>query len=78
MDIMRIIINKTISTPQHTEPQSSDPLEALLDFALLVVVVVVVVDPLVEDPVSLKLLLIFEETSLLPQFPQNVATSLFS
>ena len=73
--MIRIIINKTISTPQHTAPKSSDPLELLLVFA---VVVVVVVELLVEDPVSLKLLLKFEETNLLPQFPQNVATSLFS
>ena len=74
--MIRIIINKTIRTPQHIEALSLDPLEVLLVFAF--VVVVVVVEPLVEEPVSLKLLWEFEETNLVPQFPQNVATSLFS
>lgn len=74
--MIRIITNNIISTPQHTEPKSSE-LEALLVFAV-VEVVVVVVEPFVEDPLSLKLLLKSGETNLLPQFPQNVATSLFS
>lgn len=74
--MIRIITNNIISTPQHTEPRSLE-LEALLVFAV-VVVVVVVVEPFVEDPLSLKLLLKSGETNLLPQFPQNVATSLFS
>ena len=71
--MIRIITNNIIRTPQHTEPKSSE-----LEELPVLAVVVVVVDLLVEDPVSLKLLLIFEETNLLPQFPQNVATSLFS
>ena len=74
--MIRIIINKIISTPQHTEPRSLEP-EVLLVFAV-VVVVVVVVEPLAEDPLSLKFVLKSGETNLLPQFPQNVATSLFS
>ena len=71
--MIRIITNNIIRTPQHTEPKSSE-LEALPVLA----VVVVVVELFVEDPLSLKLLLKSEETNLLPQFPQNVATSLFS
>ena len=74
--MIRIITNNIIRTPQHTEPKSSE-LEELPVLAV-VVVVVVVVEPFVEDPLSLKLLLKSEETNLLPQFPQNVATSLFS
>ena len=74
--MIRIIINKTIRTPQHTEPKSSE-LEAPPVFAV-VVVVVVLVEPFVEDPLSLKLLLKSGETNLVPQFPQNAATSLFS
>ena len=74
--MIRIIINNIISTPQHTEPRSLE-LEELLAFEV-VVVVVVVVELLVEDPLSLKLVLKSGETNLLPQFPQNVETSLFS
>ncbi len=68
---MRIIINKIIITPQHREPASFDPLDAPL-------VLVELVEPLVEEPVSLRLLEKFVAINLLPQFPQNIATSLFS
>ena len=68
--MIRIITNNIISTPQHTEPRSLE-LEELLAFEV-VVVVVVVVELLVEDPLSLKLVLKSGETNLLPQFPQNV------
>ena len=74
--MIRIITNNIISTPQHTEPRSFE-LEAL-PVLEVVVVVVVVVELLVEDPSSLKFVLKSGETNLLPQFPQNVATSLFS
>ena len=75
--MIRIITNNIISTPQHTELRSLE-LEVLLVFEVVVVVVVVVVELLVEDPLSLKFVLKSGETNLLPQFPQNVATSLFS
>ncbi len=34
--MIRIIINKTISTPQHNAPKSSDPLAELAGFAVVV------------------------------------------
>ena len=68
--MISIIINKIKIDPQQQESQSVS-FEALLAFALEVY-------PVVEDPVSLKLLEKFEVLNLLPQFPQNSATSLFS
>ena len=68
--MISIIINKTISTPQH-KAAGSESFEAVLALE-------VVVDPVVKDPVSLKLLEKFEVLNFLPQFPQNSATSLFS
>ena len=63
--MIRIIINKIMITAQHNEP-ASPVLVASLDEEVL------------DDPLSLKLVLKFVAINLLPQFPQNIATSLFS
>ena len=68
--MISIIINKIKIDPQQQESQSVS-FEALLGFE-------VVEEPLVEEPVSLKLVEKFGAINLLPQFPQNTATSLFS
>ena len=68
--MMRSIINKTMNTAQHKEAASSEPALAL-GFA-------VVPETLVEDPSSLKLLEKFKVINFEPQFPQYMATSLFS
>ena len=68
--MISIIINKIKIDPQQQESQSVS-FEALLGFE-------VVEGPLVEEPVSLKLVEKFCAINLLPQFPQNIATSLFS
>ena len=67
--MISIIINKIKIDPQQQESQSVS-FEALLGFE--------VVEELVEEPVSLKLVEKFCAINLLPQFPQNIATSLFS
>ena len=68
--MIRSNINKIKITAQHIDKSSSDP-EAVLGFA-------VVVELFADDPVSLKLLVKVEDINLLPQLPQNIATSLFS
>ena len=68
--MIRSSINKIKITAQHIDRSSSDP-EAALGFS-------VVPELFADDPVSLKLLVKFEEINLLPQLPQNIATSLFS
>ena len=68
--MISIIINKIKIDPQQQESQSVS-FEALLGFE-------VVEEPLVEELVSLKLVEKFCAINLLPQFPQNIATSLFS
>ena len=51
---MRIITNKIISTPQHTAPRSSPPLEDVLGFAVVVEVEELFVE-LFEELLPLKL-----------------------
>ena len=68
--MIRSSINKIKITAQYIDRSSSDP-EAVLGFD-------VVLELFADEPVSLKLLVKFEVINLLPQFPQNMATSLFS
>ena len=63
--MISIIKNKIKIDPQQQESQSVS-FEALLGFE-------VVEGPLVEEPVSLKLVEKFCAINLLPQFPQNIA-----
>ena len=79
--MIRIIINNIKSTPQHKEPVSDsfevlgfaelpEPMEEPSELAEAP-------EPIGELP-SLKLLEKSEIANLFPQFPQNVAISLFS